>query len=78
MILAKDGPRVIELNPRFSAGGLPLSVASGPNMPLMLLEMIYEGSVKAHLEYERGLYMVRYLTEIFLREEASGYERCER
>ncbi len=78
VMIAEDGPRLIELNPRFSAGGLPLSVASGPNMPLMLLEMIYEGSVPPHLDYEKGLYMVRYLTEIFVREGGSGYERCER
>ncbi|MGA1822295.1 MAG: ATP-grasp domain-containing protein [Thermoplasmatota archaeon] len=71
----EDGMYVIELNPRFSAGGLPLATASGPNFPLMLLEMIFEGKTEPRMDYVRDLYMIRYLTEIFLRKDGSGFEK---
>lgn len=72
---SEDGMYVIELNPRFSAGGLPLATASGPNFPLMLLELLFEGTTEPHMDYTKDLYMIRYLTEIFLRKDGSGFEK---
>jgi len=70
-----DELKVIELNPRFAAGGLPLATAAGPNIPGMVLDLIFEGYTKPHMEYERGLYMTRYLTEVFLKGEGDGFRR---
>jgi carbamoyl-phosphate synthase large subunit len=75
VMIGEEGMYVIELNPRFSAGGLPLATASGPNFPLMLLELLFEGETEPHLDYTRDLYMTRYLTEIFLRKDGSGFEK---
>ena len=71
----EKGPVVIEVNPRFAAGGLPLATAAGPNMPYMLLELLHTGDCAPHMEYERGLYMSRYLTEVFLRKDESGFKK---
>lgn len=71
----EKGPVIIELNPRFAAGGLPLATAAGPNMPYMLLEILYQGRCEPRLEYRKDLYMSRYLTEIFLGKDNSGFKR---
>jgi len=74
-VMVRDDDRyIIELNPRFAAGGLPLATAAGPNIPMMLLTMLHEGSVRPHMEYRKGLYMVRFLTEIFLKEGGNGLQ----
>ena len=73
VIDGKNGLQVIELNPRFAAGGLPLATASGPNMPLMLLEMLRDGTTMPKLDYRKGIYMVRYLSNFFLEERNGEY-----
>ncbi len=68
VIKGKKGMFVIELNPRFAAGGLPLATASGPNMPLMLLEILKNGKTEPVMRYRSDLFMVRYLSDIFIEE----------
>ena len=75
MIKGKKGMFVIELNPRFAAGGLPLATASGPNMPLMLLEMLKNGKTDPVMEYRSNLIMVRYLSNIFVEEQNGSLKR---
>jgi len=55
-----------ELNPRFSAGGLPLTTEAGVNMPLLLVKMLLDKPIRdEELEYKENVYMSRYLTEVF-------------
>ncbi|MCK5773635.1 MAG: ATP-grasp domain-containing protein [Thermoplasmata archaeon] len=75
VIKGKKGLMVIELNPRFAAGGLPLATASGPNMPLMLLEMLSKGTIDPVMEYRSNLIMVRYLSNIFIEERNGSLKR---
>ena len=75
MIKGKKGMFVIELNPRFAAGGLPLATASGPNMPLMLLEMLKNGKTDPVMGYRSNLIMVRYLSNIFVEEQDGSLKR---
>lgn len=57
--------RVIEVNPRLAAGGLPLAVRAGANIPEMMLGLALGLPVSPVLDYRRGLYMLRYLTETY-------------
>jgi len=61
----KVGPKFYftEINPRFSAGGLPLTVAAGINTPELLLKMAKGEKINPQTEYKDNLYMFRYLTE---------------
>ncbi|OGY79340.1 MAG: hypothetical protein A3B74_00645 [Candidatus Kerfeldbacteria bacterium RIFCSPHIGHO2_02_FULL_42_14] len=55
-----------EINTRFSAGGLPLTVVAGVNLPALLVK-IHLG-MEIHPEellYRENVYMSRYLTEVF-------------
>ena len=57
----------IEINPRFAAGGLMLTIESGANIPLLVLKKILGKNISEH-EYnsKEGLIMLRYWEEIFI------------
>lgn len=54
----------IELNPRFAAGGLMLTVAAGGNIPLMVVQAAL-GAPLHHVATQPHLHMSRYWTEFF-------------
>lgn len=57
---------LIEVNPKFAAG-LPLTVASGVNIPLVLIKLALGFKVaKSELRYKTDFYMLRYWNEIFV------------
>lgn len=62
----KDGEiKIIEINPRLAAGGLPLATRAGVNIPELMMDD-YFGKVEDKLiEYNKNLTMYRYLTEVF-------------
>lgn len=66
---------VIEVNPRLAAGGLPLTVRAGANIPAMMLRLALGLPVAPAEDYRRGLVMTRYLGSIFLAEGPHGLER---
>lgn len=59
----------IEINPRLAAGGLPLTIRAGLNIPEMMLKIGLGFKVHPKEEYITNLYMSRYLSEIFLSEQ---------
>ncbi|GGM17098.1 ATP-grasp domain-containing protein [Nakamurella endophytica] len=60
-----DGtPALLEVNPRFS-GAMPLTVASGVDMPSLTLDLVLGRPVPAHVPF-REVAMVRYLEDVFL------------
>lgn len=64
-ILKGDEIYFIELNPKFAAG-LPLTVAAGVNIPLLLLKMAMGRKINnEELEFKDNFYMLRYWEEIF-------------
>ncbi len=59
----------IEINPRFAAGGLMLTVKAGANLPLLALKLMLEMSIHdKELEHTPNVSMTRYWEEI-IREE---------
>jgi carbamoyl-phosphate synthase large subunit len=62
---AVDGPHFIELNPRFAAGGLMLTIAAGGNIPLLALQ-IMAGEAVAPVAARPGVLMTRYWEEHFV------------
>ena len=72
LIRNDDGMFFTEVNDRFSAGGLPLTVAAGANTPLMLLKMALGMPVEPVASYHIDLVMARYLTEMFMDIESIG------
>jgi carbamoyl-phosphate synthase large subunit len=55
----------IELNPRFAAGGLMLTVKSGANIPLLLLKTVLGINIKnSDLQSKPNMMMTRYWEEI--------------
>jgi carbamoyl-phosphate synthase large subunit len=60
----------IEINPRFAAGGLMLTVAAGVNIPLLLIKLLLGRPIhERELKYTPGLYMLRYWEELFVEPE---------
>jgi carbamoyl-phosphate synthase large subunit len=57
-------PALLEVNPR-APGALPLTVASGVDMPRLALDLLRGRKVPAHVEF-REVAMVRFLQECFL------------
>jgi len=55
----------IELNPRYAAGGLMLTVRAGANIPLLALRLMLGESVDPP-RVRTGMMMLRYWDEIFL------------
>jgi carbamoyl-phosphate synthase large subunit len=63
----RDGagrPTLVEVNPRVP-GGLPLTVASGVDMPRMALDSLRGRALPGHVEF-REMAMVRFLDERFI------------
>lgn len=61
-----------DVNTRFSAGGLPLTVASGVNIPLIAVKLALGIPVQKIKTYKENLIMIRYYTEIY-KESNDGY-----
>jgi carbamoyl-phosphate synthase large subunit len=57
-------PALLEVNPR-APGALPLTVASGVDMPALALDLLRGRPVPEHVEF-REVAMVRYLEECFI------------
>jgi carbamoyl-phosphate synthase large subunit len=57
-------PALLEVNPRFP-GAMPLTVASGVDMPLMALDALRGRPLPTHADF-RDTAMVRYLEERFV------------
>lgn len=66
---------IIEVNPRLAAGGLPLSVRAGANIPAMMARLALGETVNPVEDYRRGLVMARYLSDIFMVDGPDGPER---
>jgi len=64
VILTKDGPRLIEINPRCS-GGLTLVIQSGADTPLMAIKALM-GEVVEKAQDIQEIAMVRMFTETFM------------
>lgn len=62
----RDGePVFLEVNPRFS-GALPLTIAAGVNIPLLLLKLaLGETLDQVYYDFKEGVYMARYFEEVF-------------
>lgn len=66
--LTERGPVFTEINPRFG-GGYPLSQAAGADFPGMIVRFLDGEEVPARLgQYESGVLMLRYDTEVIIRE----------
>lgn len=57
--------KIIEINPRLSAGGLPLATQAGVNIPELMMQDYFDKVSDTLIEYNTNLIMYRYLTEIF-------------
>lgn len=62
----ETGYKLIEINPRMSAGGLPLTVKCGLNIPEIALYELSTGSKSVNSDIRYNLTMHRYLTEVFV------------
>ena len=57
----------IEINPRYAAGGLMLTVKAGANLPFLALKMMKGISInKKDLIHKEGVMMTRYWEEIII------------
>lgn len=64
-LFLRDGAvKVIEVNPRLAAGGLPLAVHAGANIPELMLREA-DGETLAPVSWRPDVTMVRYPTEVF-------------
>lgn len=61
-----DEIKIIELNPRLSAGGLPLATEAGVNIPELMIEDYFEEVENKLIPYNQNLTMYRYLSEVFI------------
>lgn len=65
-IVNKDNIYLIEVNPKFAAG-LPLAIAAGVNIPLILIKLSFGMRItKKELDFKDGVYMLRFWEEIFV------------
>ena len=71
--VSDDDIRFIEVNPRLPSGGLPLAVAAGLNIPLIIVKMLL-GMDIGEINVKSGVIMLRYWDALFV-EEMSG--KCE-
>ena len=61
----------IEINPRYSAGGLMLTTHSGVNLPLLALKIMQGIAIdQSELNHNSGLKMTRYWQEIMISEQS--------
>ena len=64
-MLDKDkNPKLIEINPRFS-GGLPLSIAAGPDLPYLAVQLL-QGKKLDYQDYKEGVVMISHSEPIFI------------
>lgn len=70
-IVNDDGIFVTDINTRFSAGGLPLSIKAGIDIPLIVLKLCIGMPVQQIKKYEVDLLMIRYYDELFI----NGYSQ---
>ena len=71
VIVAKDGPHVLEINPRFG-GGCPLSIAGGAPFVGWCLDIAAGRPLRAgKITVEAGLTMMRYDSSLFVSAEKS-------
>lgn len=69
--ISNDEYIFIELNPRFAAGGLMLTVKSGANIPLLLLKLMLNQPINTtECSTQPGFYMTRYWEEIIIKNES--------
>lgn len=61
---AAGEPALLEVNPRFP-GAMPLTIASGVDMPSLTLDAVLGRPVPAHVDF-REIANVRYLEDVFL------------
>lgn len=54
-----------DVNTRFAAGGLPLSIRAGMNSPLISTKLALGMAVEKNFVYKKNLTMIRYFTELF-------------
>ena len=67
----KNGPKLIEVNPRFS-GSLSLAIAAGLDLVELSMKVFNNEKINSNeFEYEKNLIMTRYNEEIFVRAEKS-------
>lgn len=64
-IIDNGTAKYFEVNPRLS-GSLPLTIAAGVNVPLLLVKMaLGEEVLRDNLDFKAGVYMTRYWKEVF-------------
>lgn len=68
---------IIEINPRLAAGGLPLTVQAGANIPEMMVRLGLGLEVEPVDKVRPGVYMLRYLEEVFI-DEGIGLHTTQR
>ena len=61
----KDNLKLIEINPRMSAGGLLLTLEAGINIPELMLRDYYYGLKNILLDFKPNIYMYKITNEIF-------------
>jgi carbamoyl-phosphate synthase large subunit len=60
------GPVLIEINPRFAAGGLALSVHAGANIPLLAVKLMLDLPITpTECVARTGVHMSKYWSEVF-------------
>lgn len=64
-----------EVNPRLAAGGLPLTVAAGLDIPLLCVKLGLGERIGSQQTITKNLYMLRYLAEVFVTERENQFER---
>jgi len=73
-IMTKSGFRITEINPRFAAGGLPLSVKAGANLPVLMIKDLFDLKITDKEKmFKENIFMIRYLTEIFVEKRNDRY-----
>lgn len=68
-----DDIRFIEVNPRLPSGGLPLAVAAGLNIPLIIVKMLL-GMDIGRIDVKGGVFMIRYWDALFVEKGNGGYK----
>jgi carbamoyl-phosphate synthase large subunit len=71
----RGGLHLIEINPRLAAGGLPLTVKAGANIPEMMIRLALGMDVKPVENLQSDVIMIRYLNDIFLLNETNGLKK---
>lgn len=62
-------PFIIDFNTRFASGGLPLTIASGYDIPNLMIRLMLGDPIEEHIKYKKDqLTMYRYFQEYFTEE----------